>query len=114
MEQEDIDFDYTFSLVIKATTMHILLSIVVTCGWPIKNVFLYGILNEEVLRYIHRVLRILVILLMFVSCTIQFMVYDRLDMLGSKGLAMHFLLLDLYVVEPAHLCSYGVPLLKSL
>lgn len=33
-QQEGLYFDYTFSLVVKATTIRIVLSVAVTRGWP--------------------------------------------------------------------------------
>ena len=52
-QQPDIDYYETFSPVIKPTTIHLVLSLALTFGWPIrqldvKNVFLHGVLNEEV------------------------------------------------------------------
>jgi hypothetical protein len=49
----DIDYEDTFSLVVKAATIHVILSVVVTKGWSlsqldVKNVFLHGVLEEGV------------------------------------------------------------------
>ncbi|KAF5472170.1 hypothetical protein F2P56_008908 [Juglans regia] len=48
-----LDFNDTFSPVVRASTIRIVLSIVVSHGWTIrqlevKNVFLHGLLQEEV------------------------------------------------------------------
>jgi hypothetical protein len=47
-----IDYEDTFSLVVKATTNRLLLSVVVSNGWSIRldvqNVYLHGVLEEEV------------------------------------------------------------------
>ena len=48
-----IDYEGTFSLVIKPTTIHVLLSLAITRGWSlrqldIQNAFLHGVLEEEV------------------------------------------------------------------
>ncbi|KAI5342481.1 hypothetical protein L3X38_010356 [Prunus dulcis] len=52
-QQEGIDFDKTFSPVVKATTFRTIISITVSLKWSIcqldvKNAFLYGVLSEEV------------------------------------------------------------------
>lgn len=62
-QQPGLDFDDTFIPVVKPTTIRTVLSIVVSCHWPIhqfdvKNAFLHGDLSEEVymkqpLGYVH-------------------------------------------------------------
>ena len=49
----ELDYMDTFSLVMKMTSMRILVSLVATYHWPlhqldIKNVFLNGILDKEI------------------------------------------------------------------
>ena len=48
-----MDFDETFSLVVKPPTVKLILLLAVSLNWPlrqldVKNVFLHGILKEEV------------------------------------------------------------------
>ena len=50
---EGLDFEEIFSYVVKATTIKVVLSIVVSSKWKfrqveVKNVFLQGFLQEEV------------------------------------------------------------------
>jgi hypothetical protein len=52
-QRYDIDYDDTFSPVVKIATFHIVLSIVVSNGWSmrqldVQNAFLHGYLEEEV------------------------------------------------------------------
>jgi hypothetical protein len=52
-QHHGIDYDDTFSLVVKFTTIHVLLSLAVTQGWHMRqlnidNAFLHGYLEEEV------------------------------------------------------------------
>ena len=52
-QQHGIDFNETFSPVIKPSTVRLVLSLAVSLNWPlrqldVKNVFLHGTLNEEV------------------------------------------------------------------
>jgi hypothetical protein len=52
-QQQEIDFDETFSPVIKPPTVRLILSLAVSLQWPlrqldVKNAFLHGTLKEEV------------------------------------------------------------------
>lgn len=48
-----VDYEDTFALVVKMTTVHTVMSITTSQGWPlhqmdVKSVFLYGDLNEDI------------------------------------------------------------------
>ena len=52
-QQADLDFNETFSPIIKPATVRFILSLAATSGWSlrqldVKNAFLHGILNKEV------------------------------------------------------------------
>jgi hypothetical protein len=52
-QQPGVDYDETFSLVVKPATVGMVLSLAISCSWPIhqldvKNVFLHDTLSETV------------------------------------------------------------------
>jgi hypothetical protein len=52
-QRYDIDYEDTFSPVVKAATIWMILSIVMSNGWnlrqlDVQNMFLHGVLEEEV------------------------------------------------------------------
>ena len=52
-QQQGLDFDETFSPVVKPTTIRMVLCLAISSDWPIhlldiKNAFLYGTINETI------------------------------------------------------------------
>ncbi|GKC13559.1 ribonuclease H-like domain-containing protein, partial [Tanacetum coccineum] len=67
-QQLGVDFDETFSPVIKSVTIHTVLSLVVSCQWPthilaVKNAFLNGDLSKTVMPHVLGFIIVAVILL---------------------------------------------------
>jgi hypothetical protein len=55
-QRYDIDYDDTFSLVVKFATVRLILSLAVSQGWSlcqldVQNAFLHGVLEEDVCRH---------------------------------------------------------------
>jgi hypothetical protein len=69
-----IDYEDTFTHVVKIDTIRIVLSISVSRGWSlrlldVKNAFLHGVLKEEVYMKQLQVLPIVMLLTIFVNLT---------------------------------------------
>jgi hypothetical protein len=52
-QQQGLDYDETFSPMVKPTTIHMVLCLVISSDWPIhqldiKNAFMHGTINETV------------------------------------------------------------------
>jgi hypothetical protein len=96
-----IDYEDTISPVIKAAIIQLILSIAVSKGWSlqisdVQNVFLHGVLKEEV--YIHQPpgMRIKKLLSLFACWIRRYMVWSRLLRPGTR---------DEYKTSYARVCS---------
>ena len=89
-----VDHFETFSIVIKPTTIRIVLTLVMSKKWPIKqldvhNVFLHGELREDVFMVQLSTLLTQIIRLMCISCKRLFMVLSKHHGLGILNLVPH-------------------------
>lgn len=105
-QMHDYDYNETFSPVAKATTIKLLLSIVVTSDWEISqldlsNVFLHGTLHENVCMIQPPDLRILWIHIMFVNYASLYMALNRHP---ERGMKLFMILLSPSVsTHPMHI-----------
>jgi hypothetical protein len=90
-QQQGIDFDETFSPVIKPPTVRMILSLAVSLNWPLRqldmsNAFLHGKLKEKVYMSQPKVTSVLNILIMSAGCTNPSMASNRLQGPGLRDL----------------------------
>ncbi|GKV24718.1 hypothetical protein SLEP1_g34299 [Rubroshorea leprosula] len=116
-QQAGIDYEETFSSVIKPQTIRIVLTISLAKGWTIKqldfqNAFLHGYLTEPVYMNSHLDLMTQLIQIMYVKSTEHFMVLNKLLEPGLNDSATSYFNLVFYAVVVIHLYSFFIMLKK--
>jgi hypothetical protein len=114
-QQQGIDFDETFSPVVKAPTIRVVLSLACAYGWPlrqldVRNAFLHGDLIEEV--YMTQPLGFIDPVRPHYVCRLHKAIYG-LNLSGprkhgSSGSAQLFVSVVLLVAVLTHPCSFTV------
>lgn len=114
-QQQGIDFDETFSPVVKAPTTRVVLSLACAYGWPlrqldVRNAFLHGDLIEEV--YMTQPLGFIDPVRPHYVCRLHKAIYglnlSRPRKHGSSGSAQLFVSVVLLVAVLTHPCSFTV------
>jgi hypothetical protein len=114
-QQPGVDFDETFSPVVKHTTIRVVLSLAIYQNWPfhqldVKNAFLHGHLHEEVYSQHPFGFLTLVFPLMFVVSKNLVMVLNKLLVHGFNGSLAMLIPLDLLSLNPTPLFLFFIML----